>query len=49
MSKKISSKNYANTIKNLDKFSLNKMSKNGLKLVDGKGTIRVVKEMLNFP
>ena len=49
MSKKLSSKNYVNTIKNLDKFSLNKMSKNGLKLVDGKGTIRVVKEMLNFP
>ena len=48
MSKKISSKNYTDIIKNLDKFTLNKMSKNGLKLVDGKGTLRVVKEMLNF-
>jgi len=48
ISKKISSKDYTNAIKHLNKSTLSKMSKNGLKLVDGKGTSRVAKEMLNL-
>lgn len=48
MSKKILSKNYTDTINNLNKSALSQMSKNGLKLVDGKGTSRVTKEMLNL-
>ncbi len=48
MSKKISSQDYTDAIKNLNKFILFQMSKNGLKLVDGKGTLRVAKEMLNL-
>lgn len=48
ITKKTSSKDYLNAIRNLNKSVLSRMSKNGLKLVDGKGTIRIVKEMLNL-
>ena len=48
ISKKITSDDYLNIINNLNKSKLLQMSKNALKLVDGKGTLRVTKEMLNL-
>lgn len=44
----INSENYIKTIKNLDSITLKKMSEKCMYLVDGKGDMRVAKEMLTL-